>query len=139
MKKLIAVFLALTLLCLGGCSKDRKFNNTEWLDGIGFSLAPNAEAKNNSEITITEENAKLAYIITYGAADLTLEFGLISTEGKEYVKEVTGGSDYGYIENIPIGTYYFVVRNSGDYTSFSTYQDGSVSYTATGAINYAIE
>lgn len=141
MKKLMAVVLSLVcILWLVGCSQEKQFENMEWLDGIGFSeLAPNTEIKSSSEITITEENAKLAYIITYGEADLTLEFGLVATNGKEYVKQIVGGSDYGFIENIPAGTYYLIVRNSGDYTSFTSYQDGSMSYSATGAINYSIE
>ena len=141
MKKEIAVVLSLVcVLYLVSCSQDHQFENKEWLDGIVFSeLAPNAEVMSSSEITITEENAKLAYFITYGEADLTLEFGVVATDGKEYVKEIVGGNDYGFIENIPVGAYYLIVRNSGDYTAFASYQDGSVSYNATGAINYSIE
>ena len=88
---------------------------------------------------IIEENSKLAYVITYGDASLTLEFGLVAIDGTEYAKRITGGSDYGFLENIPTGIYYLFVRNSGDYTDLPAYQDGSVSFTATGAINYHIE
>lgn len=122
------------------CSQQKQFENIVWSDGIGFSeLAPNAEVKGSSEIVIIEENSKFAYVITYGDASLTLEFGLVSIDGTEYTKRITGGSDYGFWENIPRGTYYLFVRNSGDYTNLPAYQDGSVSFTATGAINYHIE
>ena len=155
MKKLIVLVLALVCLVgLVGCNQDKQLENTElsnevgfvelapnkeWLDGIGFvELAPNTEIKSSSEITISKEDAKLAYVITYGEADLTLEFGLVATDGKEYVKEIVGGHDYGFIENIPDGTYYLIVRNIVDYTTFPN-RDESVSCNATGAINYRIE
>ena len=153
MKKLIALVLALVCVVgLVGCGQQEDMQkeqniepsniveNIEWIDGVTFiELAPDAEAKSSGVITITGENAKLAYSITYGRAALTLEFGLIAADGTEYVKEIIGGSEMGYIENIPAGTYHLVVRNSGDYTSLPSYQNGSASYKATGAINYGVE
>ena len=140
MKKIFAFVFIICCLLIVGCTNQDKFQNVEWTDGIGFSeLAPNQEVTSSSEITVSNENAKLAYIITYGPADLTLEFGLGAADGTEYVKEIVGGTDYGYFENIPSGTYFLVVRNSGDYTAYPSYQDGSENYSATGAINFRIE
>ena len=110
------------------------------LNGIAFiELAPAAEAKSTDEITITGKNAKFVYSITYARPILTLEFGLIAVDGTEYVTEIIGGGRTGSIENIPAGTYYLVVRNSGDYTNLPSYQNGAESYNATGALNYSIE
>ena len=147
MKKLIAFVLALVcVIGLVGCGQQEQNepnnnnDNIEWVDGIAFvELAPAAEAKSSDEITITGANPKFAYSITYGRAGLTLEFGLIAVDGTEYVKEIIGGGEMGYIENIPAGTYYLVVRNSGDYTNLPSYQNGAESYNATGALNYSVE
>lgn len=79
------------------------------------------------------------YSITYARPVLTLEFGLIAVDGTEYVTEIIGGGRTGSIENIPAGTYYLVVRNSGDYTNLSSYQNGAERYNATGVLNYSIE
>ena len=148
MKKLIVLVLAwVCVLGLVGCGHQEqngdpsnKIDNIEWVDGIAFvELAPDDEAKSSGEITITGDNSKFAYSITYGRAGLTLEVGLIAADGTEYVKEIVGGSEMGYIENIPAGTYHLIVRNSGDYTNLPSFQNGSASYNATGAINYSIE
>ena len=106
---------------------------------VFMELAPAAEAKSTDEITITGKNAKFVYSITYARPVLTLEFGLIAVDGTEYVTEIIGGGRTGSIENIPAGTYYLVVRNSGNYTNLPSYQNGAESYNATGALNYSIE
>ena len=151
MKKLIALVLALVcVLGMVGCGQQEQNNNPnnkidsngsiEWVDGIAFvELAPSDEAKSSDEITLTGEKSKLVYSITYGRAGLILEFGLIAADGTEYVKEIVGGSEMGYIENIPAGKYHLIVRNSGDYTNLPSYQNGTENYNATGAINYSVE
>ena len=151
MKKLLALVLALVCVVgIVGCGQQEQNNNPnnisdnnnsiEWVDGIAFvELAPADEAKSSEEITLTGEKSEFAYSITYARPGLTLAFGLIAADGTEYVKEIAGGSDVGYIENIPAGTYRLIVRNSGDYTNFPSYQDGTENYNATGAINYSVE
>ena len=61
-----------------------------------------------------------------------------AVDGTEYSREIIGGSEIGLIENIPAGTYHLFVRNSGDYSDLLAYQNKSMSYNATGAMNYAI-
>lgn len=115
------------------------FNSTKWLDGVTFiDLAPGEEVKSSTEVIVKNDNAIFQYSITYGRAALTLEYGLQAVDGTEYSREIIGGSEIGTIENIPAGTYYLFVRNSGDYSDLPAYQDKSISYNATGAMNYAI-
>lgn len=115
------------------------FNSTKWLDGVTFiDLAPGEEVKSSTEVIVKNDNAIFQYSITYGRAALTLEYGLQAVDGTEYSREIIGGSEIGLIENIPAGTYHLFVRNSGDYSDLLAYQNKSMSYNATGAMNYAI-
>lgn len=147
MKKLIVLFLAL-IFAFGmvGCSKGDRIANvdlppdTQWLDGIGFvELAPSEEINSPAEIIVDADNSTIQFNMTYSRPGLTLEYGLQAEDGTEYSREIVGGSDEGTIENIPNGTYYLFVRNSGDYSDLPAYQDKSESFNATGAINFHLE
>ena len=114
-------------------------DNTVWVDGVSFAnLAPGSEAVRSEKIEVTSNTAEFLYHLTYTRSALTLEFGLRASDGTEYSREITGGSDQGVIETIPAGSYDLFVRNSGDYVKLPSYQDNSVSYDAIGAINYSI-
>lgn len=113
--------------------------NTVWTEGIPFvDLAPGKEAV-RSEKVIISPNEEFQYSITYNRPSLVLSFGLRSSDGTEYCQTITGGDDRGVIENVPTGTYELFVRNIGDYSEFPAYKDGSLSYSATGCINFLLE
>ena len=92
-----------------------------------------------SEKIIISPDEVFRYSITYSRPSLVLEFGLKSSDGAEYSKTITGGDDHGVIENVPAGTYELFVRNSGDYSELPAYKDGTLSYSATGCINFLLE
>ena len=111
--------------------------DAQWLDGIGFGeLSPGEEIKSSSEIIIDADNSTIQFVITYSRSGLVLEYGLQTEDGTEYSRKVVGGSDIGTIKDIPKGTYFLFVRNSGDYSELPAYQDKSITFSATGAINY---
>ena len=111
--------------------------DTQWIEGIGFiELAPGEEIKSPSKIIVDTNHSTIQFDITYSRSGLMLEYGLQSKDGTEYSREVVGGTDVGAIEDIPSGIYFLFVRNSGDYSELPGYQDKSISFNATGAINY---
>lgn len=108
-----------------------------WTDGLSFSgLAPGAETVRSEAVQIPEGGADFIYTITYSRPSLTLEAGLRRIDGTEYHQRVEDGNAHGTLEDIPAGIYTLFVRNVGDYTHFSSYQDDSGHYNATGAINF---
>lgn len=108
-----------------------------WTDGLSFSgLAPGAETVRSGAVQIPEGGADFIYTITYSRPSLTLEAGLRRIDGTEYHQRVEDGDAHGTLEDIPAGIYTLFVRNVGDYTHFSSYQDDSGHYNATGAINF---
>ena len=108
-----------------------------WTDGLSFSgLAPGAETVRSEAVQIPEGGADFIYTITYSRPSLTLEAGLRRIDGTEYHQRVEDGDAHGTLEDIPAGIYTLLVRNVGDYTHFSSYQDDSGHYNATGAINF---
>ena len=108
-----------------------------WTDGLSFSgLAPGAETVRSEAVQIPEGGADFIYTITYSRPSLTLEAGLRRIDGTEYHQRVEDGDAHGTLEDIPAGIYTLFVRNVGDYTHFSFYQDDSGHYNATGAINF---
>ena len=108
-----------------------------WTDGLSFSgLAPGGEAVRSEAVQIPEGGADFIYTITYARPSLTLEAGLRGIDGTEYHQRVEDGDAHGTLEDIPAGIYTLFVRNVGDYTHFSSYQDDSGHYNATGAINF---
>lgn len=112
---------------------------TAWTGGVSFAeLAPGEEIARSEKIVISP-NENFRYAVTYNRASLILEIGLRSPDGTEYSRTITGGSDDATIENVPAGTYELFVRNSGDYSAFPAYKDGTVSYSATGCINFLLE
>ena len=157
MKKIMA--LVLTLVCafsMVGCNKEEKISfpfetddientdnkpeATKWLDGIAFvDLAPGEEMKSPSKITVDVDNSTIQFVITYSRLGLTLKYGLQAEDGTEYSRETVGGNDTNAIKNIPAGTYFLFVRNNGDYSDLPAYQDQTMSFNATGAINYRFE
>ena len=115
------------------------FSDTIWEDGISFiDLAPGKNMTRSEKIIISPDEV-FRYSITYSRPSLVLEFGLKSSDGAEYSKTITGGDDHGVIENVPAGTYELFVRNSGDYSELPAYKDGTLSYSATGCINFLLE
>ena len=108
-----------------------------WTDGLSFSgLAPGAETVRSEAVQIPEGGADFIYTITYSRPSLTLEAGLRRIDGTEYHQRVEDGDAHSTLEDIPAGIYTLFVRNVGDYTHFSSYQDDSGHYNATGAINF---
>ena len=108
-----------------------------WTDGLSFSgLAPGGETVRSEAVQIPEGGADFIYTITYSRPSLTLEAGLRRIDGTEYHQRVEDGDAHGTLEDIPAGIYTLFVRNVGDYTHFSSYQDDSGHYNATGAINF---
>jgi len=73
---------------------------------------------------------------------LKLSYGLVDSNGKEYILEVVGGTGKGTFENIPAGTYHLFVRNS-DYSGVPAYENPAeypdVSFDATGVLLYKVE
>ncbi len=115
------------------------FSDTIWTEGISFiDLAPGKNMTRSEKIIISP-NEVFRYSITYSRPSLVLEFGLKSSDGTEYSKTITGGDDHGVIENVPAGTYELFVRNSGDYSEYPAYKDGTLSYSTTGCINFLLE
>lgn len=97
------------------------------------NLAPGEERTSEYEVTIPPSgDAQVS--LTYDSPDRTLEFGLRAEDGTEYSETVYGGKFKGIFSDIPPGLYQIFVRNIGDYTSFPTYWDGSVSYDVKGAV-----
>ena len=100
-----------------------------WTDGLSFSgLAPGAETVRSEAVQIPEGGADFIYTITYSRPSLTLEAGLRRIDGTEYHQRVEDGDAHGTLEDIPAGIYTLFVRNVGDYTHFSSYQDDSGHY-----------
>ena len=109
----------------------------EWLDGIAFvELAPGEEIKSSSKIIVNADDSTIQFVITYARSGLTLKYGIQAEDGTEYSREIVGGNDAYAIEGVPAGTYFLFVRNSGDYSDLPAYKDKSISFNATGAINY---
>lgn len=109
----------------------------EWLDGIAFvELAPGEEIKSPAEIIVDADNSTIQFVITYARSGLTLEYGVQAEDGTEYSREIVGGNDAYAMKDIPAGTYFLFVRNGGDYSDLPAYKDKSISFNATGAINY---
>lgn len=116
---------------------------TQWNDGIAFdALAPNEEILSASEIVLEEPNSTVECTIGYARAGLTLTYGLIDDDGKEYSLDVVGGHGRGSFENLPEGSYRLFVRNS-DYSGVPAYENPEdfpdVSFNATGVINYKVK
>jgi len=116
---------------------------TQWNDGIAFdALAPNEEILSASEIVLEEPNSTVECTIGYARTGLTLTYGLIDNDGKEYSLDVVGGHGRGSFENLPAGSYRLFVRNS-DYSGVPAYENPEdfpdVSFDATGVINYKVK
>lgn len=112
----------------------------QWVDGIAFTdLKPNEEVLSDFEIRFENERNSLQYSITWARTGLTLEYGLLSSDGTQYYHSTAkGGEDNGQIDKIPAGSYRLFVRNT-DYTGVLAYDNPDlfpyVSFNATGAIN----
>ena len=116
---------------------------TQWNDGIAFdALAPNEEILSASGIVLEEPNSTVECTIGYARTGLTLTYGLIDNDGKEYSLDVVGGHGRGSFENLPEGSYRLFVRNS-DYSGVPAYENPEdfpdVSFDATGVINYKVK
>lgn len=112
----------------------------DWTDEQAFDqLAPGDEIVGTNPVVVPSGGADFTYLINYTRTGLTLEFGLRSEDGTEYLQRVVGGDLSGTIPNIPAGSYTPFVRNTGDYTRYSIYGDDSQDYNATGTLVFLLE
>lgn len=118
-------------------------NDDWWSDGIVFdALGPNEEIVSTFEIILEEDNSSVECTIGHSRTGLTLIYGLVSDDGKEYATDVVGGHGKETFKNLPAGCYRLFVRNS-DYSGVPAYENPSdfpdVSFDAMGVMNYRIK
>ena len=118
-------------------------NDDWWSDGIVFdALGPNEEIVSTFEIILKEDNSSVECTIGHSRTGLTLIYGLVSDDGKEYSTDVVGGHGKETFKNLPAGCYRLFVRNS-DYSGVPAYENPSdfpdVSFDAMGVMNYRIK
>ena len=118
-------------------------NDDWWSDGIVFdALGPNEEIVSTFEIILEEDNSSVECTIGHSRTGLTLIYGLVSDDGKEYATDVVGGHGKETFKNLPVGCYRLFVRNS-DYSGVPAYENPSdfpdVSFDAMGVMNYRIK
>ena len=118
-------------------------NDDWWSDGIAFdALGPNEEIVSTFEIILEEDNSSVECTIGHSRTGLTLIYGLVSDDGKEYSTDVVGGHGKETFKNLPAGCYRLFVRNS-DYSGVPAYENPSdfpdVSFDAMGVMNYRIK
>ena len=118
-------------------------NDDWWSDGIVFdALGPNEEIVSTFEIILEEDNSSVECTIGHSRTGLTLIYGLVSDDGKEYSTDVVGGHGKETFKNLPAGCYRLFVRNS-DYSGVPAYENPSdfpdVSFDAMGVMNYRIK
>lgn len=112
----------------------------DWTHEQSFDqLAPGDEIVGANPVVVPSGGADFTYLINYTRTGLTLEFGLRSEDGTEYLQRVVGGDLSGTIPNIPAGSYTPFVRNTGDYTRYPIYGDDSQDYNATGTLVFLLE
>lgn len=115
----------------------------QWSDGISFvELGPKEEMLSTFEIILHAPYSTINCTIGYARLVLKLSYGLIDSNGNEYILDVVGGTDKGTFEDIPAGTYRLFVRNS-DYSGVPAYEKPTeypdVSFDATGVLLYRVE
>lgn len=115
----------------------------QWIDGIVFdSLAPNEEMMSTFAIVLDEEGSAVECAIGFHRTGLSLTYGLICNDGKEYVSDVVGGYGRETFENLPAGYYRLFVRNT-DYSGVPAYENPEsfpdVSFNAIGVMNYRVQ
>ena len=115
----------------------------QWSDGISFvGLEPKEELLSTFEIILHAPYSTIKCTIGYARLGLKLSYGLIDSNGTEYILDVVGGTDKGTFEDIPAGTYRLLVRNS-DYSGVPAYEKPTeypdVSFDATGVLLYRVE
>ena len=115
----------------------------QWNDGIVFdALAPNEEKLSTFDIVLEESDSTVECTIGFSRTGLTLTYGLVCDDGKEYASDVVGGHGKETFENLPAGSYRLFVRNS-DYSGVPAYENPEafpdVSFDAMGVMNYRIK
>lgn len=126
-------------MTLATAQLDPSFPSPPWEDGVAFSLlGPGEEAVSAGTVEVPAQGGDVQLALTYARADLTLTVGLRGEDGMEVIWSVTGGTFHETASSLSAGSYRLFVRNSGDYTQFPSYQDGSVSYAATGCLNFRL-
>lgn len=115
----------------------------QWNDGISFvGLGPKEEILSTFEIILHAPYTTIKCTIGHAPLGLKLSYGLVDSNGKEYILEVVGGTGKGTFEDIPAGTYRLFVRNS-DYSGVPAYENPAeypdVSFDATGVLLYKVE
>jgi len=114
---------------------------TVWKDGISSdSLSPGETLKSDFVIDISD-GTEIDLSITWARSGLTLTYGLVSENGQEYCFEEAGGFGKAHFEDIPAGSYYLFVKNSGDYYDLPAYQNPekyNVSFEALFVMNYKL-
>lgn len=124
-------------------SSDEEIDSEQWNDAISFEvLGPKEELLSTFEIILQAPYSTVKFSIGYARLGLKLSYGLVNSDGKEYILDVVGGTDKGTLENIPAGTYRLFVRNS-DYSGVPAYENPieypDVSFDATGVLLYRVE
>ena len=114
----------------------------QWNGGIAFeALAPNEEKLSAFDIILEEPNSTVECTIGHSPTGLTLTYGLVCDDGKEYASDVVGGHGRETFENLSAGYYRLFVRNS-DYSGVPAYENPAdfpdVSFDAMGVMNYRI-
>jgi len=115
----------------------------QWNGGIVFeALAPNEEKLSAFDIILEKPNSTVECTIGHSPTGLTLTYGLVCDDGKEYASDVVGGHGRETFENLPAGYYRLFVRNS-DYSGVPAYENPDdfpdVSFDAMGVMNYRIK
>ena len=119
-------------------------DHVKWIDGLGMNeLEPGEEIASDFVIDVEEDGTDLLIMITWGAQDLVLKYGIRAEDGTEFFQEKPGGSSMLRMKDIPAGTYRLFVRNSEAYAGIPAYENPEdfpdVSFNATGAILYAFD
>ena len=96
------------------------------------------EVSRSEEIVLTADKTDLSFHVNYSHSGIRLKLGLRAADGTEYVEEVVGGHARGTFENLPAGTYVMFVQNMEEYEAYSSWQDNSEVYDATGVINFTM-
>ena len=122
----------------------RLSDHVKWIDSLGIKeLAPGEEIVSDFVIDVEEDGTNVLIMITWGAQDLVLKYGIRAEDGTEFFQEKPGGSSMLRMKDIPAGTYRLFVKNSEAYAGIPAYENPEefpdVSFNATGAILYAFD
>lgn len=113
MRKYMMISMLLFILICSGCGNKVVDSQDDCRDTFGFSLQPGEQAAYSENVIFTE-TSDFEYQATWGRSGLSIQIGLIDEDGYEYLNEEVGGFARNVIEDIPAGTYQFIVRSCQD-------------------------